>query len=120
MKKAHRVALKPTPEQESRLLQHAGYARSAYNWAAGELRGGLDVGERLPKRFLRLRWKAVKGFIALQGKEASPSRSVSSTHHLVCPPKPPRLSRQKPTKPVGNPAWHPLPPCRYHGLCRNS
>ena len=34
MKRAHRVALKPTPDQESLFNQHAGYARFAYNWAA--------------------------------------------------------------------------------------
>ena len=44
MKKAHRVALKPTAEQEALFSQHAGYARFAYNWALGEFRGGLDVG----------------------------------------------------------------------------
>ena len=36
MKRSHRVALKPTPEQESLFDQHAGYARFAYKWAVGE------------------------------------------------------------------------------------
>ena len=36
MKKSHRIALKPTPEQEGLFNQHAGYARFAYNWAVGE------------------------------------------------------------------------------------
>ena len=31
MKKSHRVALRPTAEQESWFLQHAGYALFAYN-----------------------------------------------------------------------------------------
>ena len=39
MKRAHRVALKPTPDQESLFSQHAGYARFAYNWAVGEIQG---------------------------------------------------------------------------------
>ena len=50
MKRSHRVALKPTPEQESLFGQHAGYARFAYNWALGEFKAGLDVGEWLPTR----------------------------------------------------------------------
>ena len=35
MKRSHRVALKPTPEQESLFSQNAGYARFAYNWGRG-------------------------------------------------------------------------------------
>ena len=42
MKKSHRIALKPTPEQEALFGQHAGYARFAYNWAVSEFRTGLD------------------------------------------------------------------------------
>ena len=34
----HRIALRPTPEQESLFLQHAGYARFAYNWAVRSFR----------------------------------------------------------------------------------
>ena len=64
MKKSHRVALKPTPEQESLFNQHAGYARFAYNWALGEFRAGLDVGEWLSERTLRPRWTRVKPVIA--------------------------------------------------------
>ena len=64
MKKTHRVALKPTPEQESLFGQHAGYARFAYNWAVGEFKAGLDVGEWLTDRTLRPRWNRVKQMIA--------------------------------------------------------
>ena len=64
MKRGHRIALKPTPDQESILLQHAGYARFAYNWAVGEFKAGLDVGEWLSERTLRPRWNKVKGMIA--------------------------------------------------------
>lgn len=71
MKKAHRVALKPTPEQEARFGQHAGYARFAYNWALGEFRAGLDVGEWLSERTLRSRWNRVKGMIARWGTQLS-------------------------------------------------
>ena len=60
MKKAHRVALKPTAEQEVLLGQHAGYARFTYNWAVGEFKAGLDVGEWLSERTLRPRWNKVK------------------------------------------------------------
>ena len=55
MKRSHRVALKPTPEQEALFGQHAGYARFAYNWALGEFRAGLEVGEWLSERTLRPR-----------------------------------------------------------------
>ena len=64
MKRAHRIALKPTPEQESLFGQHAGYARFAYNWAVGEFKAGLDVGEWLSDRALRPRWNRVKSMIA--------------------------------------------------------
>ena len=67
MKKAHRVALKPTAKQESLFGQHAGYARFAYNWAVGEFKAGLDVGEWLSERTLRPRWNVVKGMIAPWG-----------------------------------------------------
>ena len=71
MKRAHRVALKPTDEQEALFGQHAGYARFAYNWALGEFRAGLDVGEWLSERTLRPRWNRVKGMIAPWGKVLS-------------------------------------------------
>ena len=70
MKKSHRIALKPTPEQEALFGQHAGYARFAYNWAVSEFRG-LDVGEWLNERTLRPRWNKVKGVIAPWGSELS-------------------------------------------------
>ena len=67
MKKSHRIALKPTPEQESLFGQRAGYARFAYNWAVAEFKAGLDVGEWLTERTLRPRWNVVKGMIAPWG-----------------------------------------------------
>ncbi len=71
MKKSHRVALKPTPEQESLFPQHAGYARFAYNWAVGEFQAGLQVGEWLSEKSLRPRWNLLKGIIAPWGRELS-------------------------------------------------
>ena len=71
MKRSHRVALKPTPEQEALFGQHTGYARFAYNWALGEFRAGLDVGEWLAERTLRPRWNRIKGMIAPWGLELS-------------------------------------------------
>ena len=71
MKRSHRVALKPTPEQESLFSQHAGYARFAYNWAVGEFKAGLDVGEWLPDQTLRPRWNVVKSIIAPWGTKRS-------------------------------------------------
>ena len=64
MKRSHRIALKPTPEQESLFSQHAVYARFAYNWAVGEFKAGLDVGEWLSDRTLRPRWNKIKTIIA--------------------------------------------------------
>ena len=71
MKRSHRIALKPTPEQESLFGQHAGYARFAYNWALGEFKAGLDVGEWLSERTLRPRWNRVKCLIAPWGSALS-------------------------------------------------
>ena len=71
MLKSHRIALRPTAEQESRFVQHAGYARFAYNWALGEFQAGLDVGEWLTERTLRPRWNRVKSMIAPWGTELS-------------------------------------------------
>ena len=71
MLKSHRIALKPTAEQEARFGQHAGYARFAYNWALDEFRAGLEVGEWLSERTLRPRWNKVKGMIAPWGLELS-------------------------------------------------
>ena len=71
MKKSHRVALKPSLEQESLFGQHAGYARFAYNWALGEFKAGLEVGEWLTDRSLRPRWNTVKRLIAPWGSELS-------------------------------------------------
>ena len=64
MKRAHRIALRPTPEQEAAFGQHAGYARFAYNWAVGEFKAGLEVGEWLSEKTLRPRWNKVKHLIA--------------------------------------------------------
>ena len=71
MKRSHRVALKPTPEQEVLFGQHAGYARFAYNWVLGEFKAGLEVGEWLSERTLRPRWNVIKGMIAPWGTELS-------------------------------------------------
>ena len=64
MKKSHRVALKPTGQQEVLFGQHAGYARFAYNWVVGEFKAGPDVGEWLSERTLRPRWNRIKAILA--------------------------------------------------------
>ena len=71
MKRSHRIALEPAPEQEVLFGQHAGYARFAYNWALSEFRAGLDVGEWLNERTLRPRWNLVKGMVAPWGAALS-------------------------------------------------
>ena len=67
MKRSHRVALKPMPDQEALFGQHAGYVRFAYNWAVGEFEAGLDTGEWLSERTLRPRWNRVRHMIAPWG-----------------------------------------------------
>ena len=62
MHRSHRIALKPTLEQDALFGQHAGYARFAYNWA---------LGEWLSERTLRPRWSVVKKMIAPWGAELS-------------------------------------------------
>ena len=74
MKRSHRIALHPTVEQESLFGQHAGYARFAYNWALGEFKAGLEVGEWLTERTLRPRWNLVKKVIAPWGATLSQKR----------------------------------------------
>ena len=71
MKRSHRIALKPTPEQEVLFGRHAGYARFGYNWAVSEFQAGLQVGEWLTERTLRPRWNRVKGMVAPWGTELS-------------------------------------------------
>lgn len=71
MKRAQRISLKPTSEQYALFSQHAGYARFAYNWALGEFRAGLDVGEWLSERTLRPRWNKVKDIIGPWGENLS-------------------------------------------------
>ncbi|MYB16039.1 MAG: IS200/IS605 family element transposase accessory protein TnpB [Chloroflexi bacterium] len=64
MKRGHRIALKPTQQQEAAFRQHAGYARFAYNWAVNEFKTGLESGEWLSEKTLRPRWNKVKRRIA--------------------------------------------------------
>ena len=71
MMKSHRIALRPTVEQEFRFGQHAGYARFAYNWAVSEFQAGLEVEEWLGERSLRPRWNRVKALIAPWGSALS-------------------------------------------------
>ncbi len=82
MEKAHRIALKPTPKQETLFGQHAGYARSAYNRTLGEFKAGLDVGEWLVERTLRPRWNKVRGMIAPWGLATVPERGQVRHHRL--------------------------------------
>ena len=65
MKRAHRIALRPTPEQESLLNQHANYARFAYNWAVTEFNTGSGLASGFRKGPLHPRWNRVKRIIAL-------------------------------------------------------
>ena len=51
--------------------QHAGYARFAYNWAVGEFKAGLEVGEWMSDWTLRPRWNKVKSMIAPWGRGLS-------------------------------------------------
>ena len=80
MLKSHRIALRPTLEQESLFLQHAGYARFAYNWAVAEFQASLEVGEWLGERSLRPRWNRVKGLKAPWGTGVVPERGQVRHH----------------------------------------
>ena len=71
MKRFHRVALRPTPEQETLFGEHAGYAPFAYSWVLGGFWGGFDVGEWLTERMLRPRWNKVKGVLVPWGADLS-------------------------------------------------
>jgi len=58
--RTHKIALDPTPRQDRRLAQHAGYARVAYNHALADFKDGLDKGEWRTQYALRPRWNQVK------------------------------------------------------------
>ena len=60
MQRAHRIRLSPTQAQAEEFRRHAGYARVAYNWAIGEFKAGLSVGDWCGDMTLRPRWNAVK------------------------------------------------------------
>ena len=62
----HRIALDPTDRQETRLRQHAGWARFAWNWGVAETRRALDAGENSATSHYRLRpaFNRVKAGIA--------------------------------------------------------
>ena len=83
MKRSHRVALKPTPEQESLFSQHAGYARFAYNWAVGEFKADMDDGEGLSEKTLWPCWNKVKGIIASWGVALSQNAPSMPSAALV-------------------------------------
>ena len=83
MLKSHRIALKPSAQQEVLFLKHAGYARFAYNWAVGEFKAGLDVGEWLNERTLRPRWNVVKRMVAPWSGELSQNAAKYAIIDLV-------------------------------------
>ena len=83
MLKSHRIALRPTSGQASLFGRQAGYTRFAYNWAVGEFKAGLGVGEWLADRTLRPRWNRVKGMIAPWGTELSQNAAKYSTVDLA-------------------------------------
>ncbi|MCY4059798.1 MAG: transposase, partial [Gammaproteobacteria bacterium] len=62
----HRIALDPTDRQETRLRQHAGWARFAWNWGVAETRRALDAGEKSATSHYRCRpaFNRVKAGIA--------------------------------------------------------
>ena len=63
--KSHRVALSPTDRQATLMMEHAGWARVAANWARDEFRRAWFTGEGEPNEWLsdmdlRKRFNAVK------------------------------------------------------------
>ena len=67
MLEAVKVALDPSPAQESLLLSHAGGARFAYNAGLARVKEALDAGERPDLSFYSLRkwWNSVKDELAV-------------------------------------------------------
>ena len=67
MLEAVKVALDPSPAQESLLLSHAGGARFAYNAGLARVKEALDEGERPDLSFYSLRkwWNSVKDELAV-------------------------------------------------------
>jgi putative transposase len=64
MRRAHKIRLNPTPEQELYLRKAAGTARFTYNWGLAEIKRALDEG-RKPDSVLDLK----KRFNALKGEQ---------------------------------------------------
>ena len=63
--KSHRIALSPTDRQATLMMEHAGWARVAANWARDEFRRAWFTGEGEPNEWLsdmdlRKRFNAVK------------------------------------------------------------
>ena len=67
MLEAVKVALDPTPAQESRLLSHTGAARFAFNAGLAHVKAGLDAGEKPEWHFFSLVnwWNASKNELAV-------------------------------------------------------
>lgn len=67
MYEAVKVALDPTPEQERRLLSHAGAARFAFNAALAHVKEAIEAGEKPEWSFYSLRkwWNANKDSLAV-------------------------------------------------------
>ena len=64
MFEAVKVALDPSPAQESLLLSHAGGARFAYNAGLALVKDALDSGQKIEWSFYSLRkwWKREQGY----------------------------------------------------------
>ena len=69
MFEAVKVALDPSPVQESLLLSHAGGARFAYNVGLAHVKEAIDAGEKPGRSFYTLRkwWNANKDELAVGG-----------------------------------------------------
>ena len=67
MLEAVKVALDPSPAQESLLLSHAGGARFAYNAGLALVKDALDLGQKIEWSFYSLRkwWNSVKDELAV-------------------------------------------------------
>ena len=52
MIRAHRIALEPSNEQRSILMQHADYSRKAFNWGLERMKRGFDEGKWIPAKDL--------------------------------------------------------------------
>ena len=85
--KSHRIALVPTDRQATLMLEHAGWARVAANWARDEFRRAWFTGEGEPNEWLsdmdlRKRFNAVKRDVFPWSRKLSQNVAKNAIIHM--------------------------------------